>query len=110
MIGVLECGVDEAGRGPLAGPVVAAAVILDTGHPIPGLADSKRLAEGRRGELAGVIRRRALAWALGRADPAEIDRINILQATLRAMERAVPRGGQACDPADRAAQPGRPRR
>ena len=86
---VLECGVDEAGRGPLAGPVVAAAVILDPGRPIAGLADSKKLSERRRNELAETIRRQALAWALGRADPAEIDRINILQATMRAMERAV---------------------
>lgn len=85
----LECGVDEVGRGPLAGPVVAAAVILDPAQPIPGLDDSKRLTERRRQMLDGEIRERALAWALGRAEPEEIDRINILQASMLAMERAV---------------------
>ena len=82
-------GVDEAGRGPLAGPVVAAAVILDPARPIEGLADSKKLSEARRDALAPIIRERALAWALGRAEVEEIDRINILQASLLAMRRAV---------------------
>lgn len=82
-------GVDEAGRGPLAGPVVAAAVILPPDHGIDGLADSKRLSAARREALAPLIRERAVAWALGRAEPAEIDAVNILQATLRAMTRAV---------------------
>ncbi|AKH19314.1 ribonuclease HII [Sedimenticola thiotaurini] len=82
-------GVDEVGRGPLAGPVVAAAVILDPDHPIEGLADSKKLSEKRREELALVIRKRALCWALGRAEVAEIDRLNILHASLLAMRRAV---------------------
>jgi len=82
-------GVDEAGRGPLAGPVVAAAVILSPQQPIAGLADSKRLSPRRREELAVAIRARALAWCVARAEPAEIDRINILQATLQAMARAV---------------------
>lgn len=82
-------GVDEVGRGPLAGPVVAAAVILDPDHPIEGLADSKKLSEKRREELALVIRERALCWALGRAEVAEIDRLNILHASLLAMRRAV---------------------
>ncbi len=82
-------GVDEVGRGPLAGPVVAAAVILDPGRPIQGLADSKRLSPRRREVLAGLIRERALAWALGRAEVEEIDRLNILHASLLAMRRAV---------------------
>lgn len=82
-------GVDEAGRGPLAGPVVAAAVILDPGWPITGLADSKQLTAGRREELAALIREHALCWALGRAEVEEIDRLNILRATLLAMRRAV---------------------
>ncbi len=82
-------GVDEVGRGPLAGPVVAAAVILDLDHPIEGLADSKKLTEKRRQALDLVIREQALSWALGRAEPEEIDRINILQASLLAMQRAV---------------------
>lgn len=82
-------GVDEVGRGPLAGPVVAAAVILDPAHRIEGLADSKQLSAKRREALAGEIRRHALAWALGRAEVEEIDRINILQASLLAMQRAV---------------------
>ncbi|HEB96718.1 MAG TPA: ribonuclease HII [Sedimenticola thiotaurini] len=85
----LTAGVDEVGRGPLAGPVVAAAVILDPGRPIAGLDDSKRLTERRREELAQVIRERALCWALGRAEVEEIDRLNILQASLLAMRRAV---------------------
>ncbi|HHW79074.1 MAG TPA: ribonuclease HII [Xanthomonadaceae bacterium] len=86
---ILIAGVDEAGRGPLAGPVVAAAVILDPAHPIAGLADSKKLSANRRERLAVEIRAKALAWALGRAEAAEIDRINILQASLLAMRRAV---------------------
>jgi ribonuclease HII len=82
-------GVDEAGRGPLAGPVTAAAVILDPRRPIAGLADSKRLAAAVRERLAERIRREALAWALGSATVEEIDRFNILQASLLAMQRAV---------------------
>ena len=85
----LIAGVDEAGRGPLAGPVVAAAVILDPARPIVGLADSKQLSPARRERLATEIRAKALAWALGRAEVAEIDRLNILQASLLAMQRAV---------------------
>ncbi|OGT18669.1 MAG: ribonuclease HII [Gammaproteobacteria bacterium RBG_16_57_12] len=87
--GGLIAGVDEVGRGPLAGPVVAAAVILDPGHPIAGLADSKTLSERKREILFEEICRRALAWSLGRAEVAEIDEINILQASLLAMQRAV---------------------
>jgi ribonuclease HII len=83
------CGVDEAGRGPLAGPVYAAAVILDPARRIRGLDDSKRLAEPVRLELAGRIRERALAWAVASATVAEIDALNILQAALLAMRRAV---------------------
>lgn len=85
----LTAGVDEVGRGPLAGPVVAAAVVLDPKRPIPGLADSKKLRAGFREELAMAIRERALYWALGRAEVEEIDRLNILQASLLAMRRAV---------------------
>ena len=86
---VLVAGVDEVGRGPLAGPVVTAAVILDPARPIAGLRDSKTLAPARREALAVLVRERALAWALGRAEVGEIDRWNILRATLLAMERAV---------------------
>lgn len=86
---VLMAGVDEAGRGPLAGPVFAAAVMLDGARPIEGLADSKILSAGQREELAVLIRERALCWAVGRAEVEEIDRINILQASLLAMKRAV---------------------
>ena len=86
---VLICGVDEAGRGPLAGPVSAAAVILDPMRPIEGLADSKKLSEKQRDRLAPLIRARALAWAVAYAEVEEIDRLNILQATLLAMKRAV---------------------
>ena len=86
---ILICGVDEAGRGPLAGPVSAAAVILDASRPIEGLSDSKKLSERQRGRLAPVIRERAVAWAVAWADVEEIDRLNILQATLLAMRRAV---------------------
>jgi len=85
----LVAGVDEAGRGPLAGPVVAAAVILDAGRPIDGLADSKALKPARREQLAVEIRAHSLAWGLGWADAAEIDAINILQATFLAMRRAL---------------------
>ena len=83
------CGVDEAGRGPLAGPVVAAAVILDPARPIAGLADSKKLSAARREKLAGEIRTKALAWHVAEVSVAEIDTLNILQATLLAMQRAV---------------------
>lgn len=86
---ILIAGVDEVGRGPLAGPVVTAAVILDPAHPIEGLRDSKKLTERRRLSLAGEIREKALAWAMGRAEVAEIDALNILQASLLAMARAV---------------------
>jgi len=83
------CGVDEAGRGPLAGPVYAAAVILDPTRPIPGLKDSKKLPEPSRVRLAGEIRAHALAWSVAWATEEEIDRLNILHATLLAMRRAV---------------------
>ena len=83
------CGVDEAGRGPLCGPVVAAAVILDPARPIAGLNDSKKLSEAARERLAPLIRARALAWAVAEASVDEIDRLNILHATLLAMQRAV---------------------
>ncbi len=86
---LLICGVDEVGRGPLAGPVVAAAVILDPQRPIDGLADSKKLTETRREQLSDEILAGALAFSLGRAEVAEIDAINILQASLLAMQRAV---------------------
>ena len=85
----LTCGIDEAGRGPLAGPVVAAAVILDPLRSIEGLADSKALSEARRNELAKQIRSACRAWAIGSASVEEIDQVNILQATLLAMQRAV---------------------
>jgi ribonuclease HII len=85
----LIAGVDEAGRGPLAGPVYAAAVILDPDHHIPGLADSKKLTAVSREHLDLAIRTHALAWALGIATVEEIDRLNILQASLLAMQRAV---------------------
>ena len=83
------CGVDEAGRGPLCGPVVAAAVILDPARPIAGLADSKKLSEKRREQLAIEIREKALAWCIAEASVEEIDRLNILHATMLAMQRAV---------------------
>jgi len=85
----LVAGVDEAGRGPLAGPVVAAAVILDPRRPIAGLDDSKKLSAARRAQLAVDIRERALSWGVGWADPEEIDDINILAATMLAMRRAI---------------------
>lgn len=82
-------GVDEVGRGPLAGPVIAAAVILDQKNHIEGLADSKTLSCRRREELSSIIKHQAIAWAIGRAEVEEIDDINILQASLLAMSRAV---------------------
>lgn len=85
----LICGVDEAGRGPLAGEVFAACVVLDAQRPIRGVADSKQLAPPRREALASQIRERALGWAVASATVAEIDRLNILQATLLAMGRAL---------------------
>jgi ribonuclease HII len=86
---VLIAGVDEAGRGPLAGPVVAAAVILDPARPLRGLRDSKLLSEQQRNALAPRIRERAIAWAVASADVGEIDTLNILWATMLAMQRAV---------------------
>jgi ribonuclease HII len=86
---ILIAGVDEAGRGPLAGPVYAAAVILDPARPIAGLADSKKLSEKTRERLAVAIREQALAWAIASSSVEEIDAINILQASLLAMRRAV---------------------
>ncbi|GLR08763.1 ribonuclease HII [Mixta theicola] len=82
-------GVDEVGRGPLVGAVVTAAVILDPARPVAGLADSKKLSEKRRLALYDEIREKALAWSLGRAEPEEIDQLNILHATMLAMQRAV---------------------
>ena len=83
------CGVDEAGRGPLVGAVVAGAVVLDPNHPIEGLKDSKKLTAARREFLYEQIMEKAKAWGIGEASPAEIDEINILQATMLAMRRAV---------------------
>ena len=85
----LVAGVDEAGRGPLAGPVAVAAVILDPAHPIDGLDDSKKLTEARREALAPLIRERALAWHVEFVEAGEIDDLNILQATLAGMRRAL---------------------
>lgn len=85
----LACGIDEAGRGPLAGPVYAAAVILDVHQPIAGLADSKALTASQRERLAQEIRNKALAWAVAAASVEEIDRLNILQASMLAMQRAA---------------------
>lgn len=85
----LVCGVDEAGRGPLAGPVYAACVVLDPAYRIEGLADSKQLGETRREKLAVAIKAHALAWTIATASVEEIDRLNILQASLLAMRRAV---------------------
>lgn len=82
-------GVDEVGRGPLAGPVIAGAVVLDLECPISGVKDSKQLTAPARERLAALIQAQAVAWALGRAEAAEIDRLNILQASLLAMERAI---------------------
>ena len=85
----VRAGIDEAGRGCLAGPVVAGAVILPPGYDLPGLTDSKKLSPRRRAELAQAIKAQAVSWALGFSWPREIDRINILQATLAAMSRAL---------------------
>lgn len=85
----LIAGVDEVGRGPLVGDVVAAAVILDPNKPIDGLTDSKKLSEKRREQLAAEIKERAVAWCIASASPAEIDEINILHASMLAMQRAV---------------------
>ena len=93
----LVAGVDEAGRGPLAGPVVVAAVILDPDRPIEGLDDSKKLNEKRRDALYSKIRSRALAWSVIAVSPSEIDRRNILGATLHGMTQAI----QALDPRPR---------
>ncbi|MBB3211949.1 ribonuclease HII [Herbaspirillum sp. Sphag1AN] len=87
--GEVICGVDEAGRGPLAGPVFAAAVILDPAHPIVGLRDSKKLSEASRDALALEIKAHALAWAIAQCSEQEIDQLNILQASMLAMRRAV---------------------
>ena len=86
---VIIAGVDEVGRGPLCGPVVTAAVILDPANPIEGLNDSKKLSEKKRDALFDEIKEKALAWSLGRAEVAEIDELNILHATMLAMQRAV---------------------
>jgi ribonuclease HII len=91
------CGVDEAGRGPLAGPVTAAAVMLDPGRPIDGLRDSKKLSAAARERLADAIRECAAAWCVAEASVAEIDQLNILQATMLAMQRAVAGLGRAPD-------------
>jgi ribonuclease HII len=88
MMGLRIAGLDEVGRGALAGPVVAAAVILDRVHPIEGLKDSKALSERQRNHLDAGIKQRAVSWALGRAEVDEIDALNILQASLLAMTRA----------------------
>ncbi|CDL79315.1 ribonuclease HII [Xenorhabdus cabanillasii] len=85
----LIAGVDEVGRGPLVGAVVTAAVILDPANPITGLMDSKKLTEKRREALYLEIKEKALCWSLGRAEPEEIDQLNILHATMLAMQRAV---------------------
>jgi ribonuclease HII len=91
------CGVDEAGRGPLAGPVTAAAVMLDPAQPIDGLRDSKKLSAAARERLADEIRLRAAAWCVAEASVAEIDQLNILQATMLAMQRAVAGLGRTPD-------------
>ncbi len=91
----LLCGVDEAGRGPLAGSVFAAAVVLDPARPIEGLADSKQLAQRSRERLAAEIRARATAWGIASASVQEIDRLNILEASLLAMARAIEALGMA---------------
>lgn len=91
------CGVDEAGRGPLAGPVTAAAVMLDPARPIAGLRDSKKLSAAARERLADAIRRDALAWCVAEASVEEIDALNILKATMLAMRRAVDGLGRAPD-------------
>ncbi len=86
---MIIAGVDEVGRGPLAGPVVSAAVILDSQQPIAGLADSKKLTALRRAELFVEITTKAIAWGIGRCDPEEIDKHNILNATMISMQRAI---------------------
>jgi ribonuclease HII len=91
------CGVDEAGRGPLAGPVMAAAVMLDPERPVDGLRDSKKLSAAARERLADAIRLHAVAWCVAEASVAEIDQLNILHATLLAMQRAVAGLGRAPD-------------
>ncbi|WP_016835430.1 ribonuclease HII [Herbaspirillum lusitanum] len=88
-VGEIICGVDEAGRGPLAGPVFAAAVILDPARPIVGLRDSKKLSEASRDALALEIKDRAIAWAIAECSENEIDQLNILHASMLAMRRAV---------------------
>lgn len=88
-VGKLVAGVDEVGRGPLVGDVVTAAVILDPNNPIVGLTDSKKLSEKKRQLLFPEIKQKALAWSIGRCSPTEIDELNILQATMVAMQRAV---------------------
>ncbi len=88
MMGLIVAGLDEVGRGPIAGPVVAAAVVLNRSEPIAGLRDSKALSEVKRRQLDALIRQQSVAWALGQAEVDEIDRINILQASLLAMKRA----------------------
>jgi ribonuclease HII len=98
LIKTVICGVDEAGRGPLAGPVYAAAVVLGDDHGIVGLADSKKLSAGRREFLALQIKARAAGWSVASATVEEIDRLNILQATLLAMQRAV--AGLALTPSE----------
>jgi ribonuclease HII len=85
----LTCGVDEAGRGPLAGPVFAACVVLNPSHKIEGLSDSKKLSEKKRNVLTHIIKINSVAWAIGSASVKEIDKLNILQASLLAMKRAV---------------------
>ena len=87
--GTLLAGVDEVGRGPLAGPVIAAAVILDPENPIAGLADSKKLSERKREQLYDEIQEKSLAWAIERASVEEIDQLNILHASMLAMKRAI---------------------
>ncbi|MCC5855321.1 MAG: ribonuclease HII [Idiomarina sp.] len=86
---IYVCGADEAGRGPIAGPVVAAAVILDPKRPIDGINDSKKLSEKKRNALSLLIKENALAWAIAQCDVDEIDNLNILQASLLAMQRAI---------------------
>jgi len=89
VIGLMIAGVDEVGRGPIAGPVVAGAVVLDPSRPIVGLRDSKALSESKRSRLSEHIKQDSLAWSLGRAEAHEIDQINILNASLLAMSRAL---------------------
>lgn len=97
---MLIAGADEVGRGPLAGPVVAAAVILPEQWDLPGLGDSKKLTEKRRDTLYEAIQEQSIAWSIGRAEVAEIDEINILQASLLAMKRAINKLSPAAEAAD----------